>query len=157
MLAAIPVGVAVVGLVLWLGLRKQLIEKPGPEAAPAAPPKLVSRIVSWTSMVARGAYKGEARSLRRRVGAVDVLLTDPAREGSPVTGWVVERSVHVLTVEAEAAFDVGTIVKVRPVTAPESVPWVEAEVQKCEPVENQWRIACKFVKIPAYGVLMLFG
>lgn len=165
MLAGISVGVAVVGLVFWVGLRIQSTKKPGTDpsettgtvAAQLPPPSLVSRIVSWTSMLYRGSYKGETRSLRRRVGSVDVLLTDPASAGDPVNGWVEERSVHVLTIGATAAFRVGSIVKVRPLNAPDSVPWVEAEVRECEPVDNEWRVVCKFVKIPAYSVLMLFG
>lgn len=164
-LVGITAGVAVTGLVLWLGLRNQSAAAPRTKPAEASgtnpakppPPKLISRIVSWTSMVYRGSYKDKTHSLRRRGGSVDVLLTDPAREGSPIKGWVVERSVHVLTIAAAAAFTPGTIVKVRPMNAPDNIPWVEAEVQECEQVETEWRVECRFVKIPPYGVLMLFG
>lgn len=112
--AVLMAGVAITGLVLWVGLRnRQQPDAQRPKPADAPQPNLVSRIVSWTSMVNRGGYRGPTRSRHRPGGSVDVLITDPARAAHPVKGWVQERSVNTPTLVAEQAFDAGTIGKVR--------------------------------------------
>ncbi len=164
-LASILAGLVAAGVLFKLGLGTRPVNEPSPRPdqapggnpSPAKPRKLISRIVSWTSMVYRGGYNARSHSVHRRGGSVDVFITDAARESGPIRGWVVERSVHTLTLAAAAAFPVGTVAKVRPQHAPENIPWVEAEVLECEQVEMEWRVVCKFVKIPPYGVLMLFG
>src|SRR5271166_1979243 len=129
--AAIGAGVAVMGLILWFGLRGRPSEAAKPDGEqPAAepPPKLVSRIVSWTSMLQRGGYRGKTKSLHRSGGSVDVLITDEARGDNPVRSWVAERSVNTLTLVSEEAFPAGSIAKVRPANAPDGVPWVEINI-----------------------------
>jgi hypothetical protein len=159
-LAAIAAGAIAVGLVLWIGLRSRSAGAPPADgsAAPAEPPKnLVSRVVSWTSMIQRGGYRGKTKSLHRKGGSVDVLLADPARPDNPVKAWVLERSVHVMTLVAEEALNAGTTSKVRPLNAADNIPWIDVAVQECSQAESEWRIVCKFVKVPPYNILMLFG
>jgi hypothetical protein len=158
-LAAIAAGVSITGLILWIGLRNRPAAAPPADGKPAdAPaPNVVSRIVSWTSMLQRGGYRGKSQSLHRKGGSVDVLLTDPARPDSPIKAWVLERSVHVMTLVAEEAFNPASTGKVRPLNAADNIPWIDVEVQECNPAETEWRIVCKFVKVPPYNILMLFG
>lgn len=157
MAAAIGCGLVAMGLVLWVGLRNRSVDTTQPKPADAAPPNVVSRIVSWTSMVARGGYRGQTKSLHRSGGSVDVLITDSAHADSPVKSWVLERSVSSMTLVAEEAFGAGTVAKVRPLNAPDDIPWIEINIHECSPQESEWRIVCRFVKVPPYNILMLFG
>jgi hypothetical protein len=161
-LVAIIAGVAVVGLILWVGLRNQSAATPQagtqPDQSTAPTPNMVSRIVSWTSMLHRGSYRGPTRSLRRRGNSVDVLITDPMpADNDPVKGWVLERSVHTVTFVAEEAIAAGTVARVRPLNAADEIPWLEIAINECSQAEAEWRLACKFVKLPPYNILMLFG
>jgi hypothetical protein len=158
--AAIAAGLVVMGLVLWIGLRSRPSEAAktdGEQPAAAPPPKLVSRIVSWTSMLQRGGYRGKTKSLHRSGGSVDLLITDEARGDNPVRGWVAERSVNTLTLVSEESFSAGSVAKVRPVNAPDGIPWVEINIHECSPNDSEWKIVCRFVKIPPFNILMLFG
>jgi hypothetical protein len=161
-LVAIVAGVVVVGLILWFGMRSQSANTPqsgtGTDQSAGAKPNVVSRVVSWTSMLARGGYRsGPTKSVRRKGNAVEVLLTDATRGDNPVKGWVVERSIHSVTFEAKEAFPAGSVAKVRPLKAGDDVPWLEIEVHECSPLDDEWKLACKFVKLPPYNILMLFG
>jgi len=64
--AAIAAGLGVMGLILWVGLRNRSADAAPPDAqqpqpANAPKPNLVSRVVSWTSMVHRGGYRGQGQ------------------------------------------------------------------------------------------------
>lgn len=151
--AAVAVGLAITGLILWLGLRNRTADIP----TDTPPPKLLSRVVSWTSMIHRGSYRDETKSLRPTRGSVEVLIATSARPDNPVMSRVLEKSIHSLTLVAEEPVDPGTVAKVRPLNAPDTIPWVEINVNECNQEANEWRIACRFVKVPPYSVLMLFG
>jgi hypothetical protein len=159
--AAIAAGLAVMGVILFVGLRSRQSEPAkktdGEKPAAAPPPKLVSRIVSWTSMIQRGGYRGKTKSLHRSGGSVDVFITDEARGDNAVRSWVAERSVNTLTLVAEESFSAGSIAKVRPVNAPDGIPWIDINIHECSPHEHEWKIVCRFVKVPPYNILMLFG
>jgi hypothetical protein len=152
--AALGIGLAVVGLVVWVSVRKRAAPSPTDDEPKSTAPE---RAVSWTSMVARGGYDGKTKPKRRAGGSVDVLIADEARKGSPVEAWVVERTVSAMTLMAQGAFGTGSVAKVRPLHAGDDVPWCEIEIHECTQEEDEWKIACKFVKVPPYSVLMLFG
>lgn len=152
---AIAVGVAIMILVLWIGLRNR--KGDGAEPSAASPPNLVSRIVSWTSMIHRGSYRGETKSLHRTGGSVNVLIATAERPDSPVNSWVLERSINAMTLVAQEPFEAGTLAKVRPLNASAEIPWVDINVNECTQLGTEWRIACRFVKVPPYNILMLFG
>ena len=151
--AAIAVGLAVMGLVFWLGLRNRTAD----QSATAPAPNLISRVVSWTSMIHRGSYREKTKSLHRSGGSVDVLIASADRPDNPVKSWVLERSINAMTLVAEEPLDAGTVAKVRPLNASPEVPWVDININECSGQGTEWRIACRFVKVPPYNILMLFG
>jgi len=150
---AITIGLAVMGFILWMGLRNRTADQSA--AAPA--PNLVSRVVSWTSMIHRGSYRDKTKSLHRTGGSVDVLITSAERPDSPVKSWVLERSINAMTLVAEEPLDAGTVAKVRPLNASAEIPWIDININECSQQGAEWRIACRFVKVPPYSILMLFG
>ncbi|HEV3235700.1 MAG TPA: PilZ domain-containing protein, partial [Gemmataceae bacterium] len=100
----------------------------------------------------------EMRAATRRGGnAVAVFIADPQRSDEPRRGWVVDRSAGGLCIALDNPVEAGTVLRIRVCNAPVTVPWAEVEVKSCRKDGNQWEAGCKFVVIPSYNVLMLFG
>lgn len=100
-----------------------------------------------------------ASSSRRRGTPVAVVVTDADAQQEPVQGWVVDRSLDGLCLELEVSREVaaGTVLGVRPVDAPVTIPRVLVSVQHCQKSRRSWELDCQFVRTPPWSVRMLFG
>jgi hypothetical protein len=45
----------------------------------------------------------------------------------------------------------------RTTDAPDSNPWVQVELRICTACDKGWEIGCRFVRTPAWSILLLFG
>jgi hypothetical protein len=105
-----------------------------------------------------GAVPSRRASPRRSGRHVDVLITDAEQLEPPLQGWVIDRSAGGLALGSPHPIDIGTILSVRPQEAQDLVPWVQLEVRQCSELDDcTWRLGCKFVRVPPYSVMMLFG
>src|SRR5262249_1200401 len=95
---------------------------------------------------------------RRRGNPVAVRVSDGDARVEPVRAWVVDRSAGGLglELEEEGEVDLGTVLSVRPTDAPD-VPWVKIEVRNRLKHGTTWRLGCRFLRPPAWNVLMRFG
>jgi hypothetical protein len=100
----------------------------------------------------------ERRATPRRKGnPIEVLLSDATGKGPQRRGRVVDRSLGGLCVAVPDPVPVGTILSVRPATAPPSVPWVQVEVRNQRDCESRWELGCAFVHRPPLNIILLFG
>lgn len=96
---------------------------------------------------------------QRRGTPVAVVITDADALQEPIPGWVVDRSMDGLCLELDVARKVaaGTMLGVRPVDAPLTIPRVMVSVHSCQKVKQGWELDCQFVRTPPWSVRMLFG
>jgi hypothetical protein len=100
----------------------------------------------------------ERRAGFRRVGnPVEVMVCDAEFKTPPVRGWVVDRSRHGLRLSLHDKVENGTVLQIRPATAPDIVPWQSIEVRNAQPGEKCWEMGCRFTTDPPWEVLLLFG
>ena len=100
--------------------------------------------------------QSEKRVAARRKGpSIEVQLFRADMPDEALIGWVFNRSLGGLGISAENRFESGTVLKVRPRSAP-TAPWVEVEVRSCNYEDGTWLIGCAFRKTPPYNVLLLF-
>jgi hypothetical protein len=135
-------GLAFVVGFLLLGKRKQPL--PGPRPTPADP------FVNGSP--------SERRESSRRTGAlVDVYLARPESESDPLRALVVDRSLGGLCLKTDKPVEVGALFTVRPCSASNLTPWVDIEVKHCVQEGESWRVGCRFLRTPPWGVLLLYG
>jgi hypothetical protein len=87
------------------------------------------------------------------------LLRIAVRNGSTdatVSGWVLDRSLGGMCIEAQQPVEAGSLLAVRRQSAPESVPWVDRRVLHVREQENTWELGCEYVRTPNWEVLLQF-
>jgi len=149
------IGGGAIALVLLAGLW-MLRRRPKPELPPApgaARPKSKVEVDPFL----RGSILEKRTALRRAGKPVDVLLSDADHKAEPVPGWVIDRSTGGLAVAVSRDYEIGTVLTVRPLAASEQVPWLQIEVRHCYRLDSDWRLSCKFVRTPPYGIMVMFG
>jgi hypothetical protein len=97
----------------------------------------------------------QRRSVRRRGNSVDVFFW--ADGTAPARGKVLDRSQGGLCLEVGQALTPGTVLHVRSCYAPEHMPGVRVEVRFCRPGKATWEAGCRFVGVPNWSELLLFG
>src|SRR5262249_10549344 len=98
----------------------------------------------------------ERRLLHRRGGSpVGVEVRQAGRRIA--WGFVLDRSAHGLAPALSTPMATGLLVQVRPQGVSPVVPWVEVQVQHCGRGTDGWRVGCRFLATPPFGLLMLFG
>ncbi len=142
-------GLFVAGLSFVVG-RRLLVRAPAPavEAPPAGPALDPFEV---------GSHSEKRAALRRKGSSVEVHFSDEKLARAPCFAWVTDRSLGGLGLCAEVEVPVGTVLKVRPRSAPSGTPWVEVDVRSCRSEEGGWQLHCAFKKSPPYSVLLLFG
>jgi hypothetical protein len=127
-----------------------------PLDAPAPPPPLVP--VASAPMSADDPNARRRAGFRRVGNSVEVIVCDAEFKETPRRGWVVDRSRHGLRLSLLEKFEAGTVLQVRPTTAPDGAPWLAVEVRNAKPGDqSNWEIGCKFASEPSLDVLLMFG
>ncbi len=104
------------------------------------------------------AVKKDKRIACRRTGTV--VEVEYALESEPHTkmnGLVVDRSLGGLRIVVDAPLETGVKLVILPANAPKGTQWVEAEVRSCNQQDEHWEIGCKFLSMPSYATMVLFG
>jgi hypothetical protein len=96
----------------------------------------------------------EAPRTRRQVR---VQLTDAHAKDPPVTAWVTDCSLGGLCLSVRQEATPGTILSVRPASAPPGMPWVQVQVKSQRSLEGNWELGCQFVRTPSYSVVLMFS
>jgi hypothetical protein len=105
-----------------------------------------------------GGTKERRTALRRKGTHVEVQLRDRDAKIDRGTGWVIDRSVGGLCVTLDEPIEEKQKLCIRPVKAPDTIPWLLIEVKSCRrSKEGRWELGCQFVRLPTWNVLMLFG
>jgi hypothetical protein len=100
----------------------------------------------------------ERRVGYRRVGnPVEVLVCDAEFKTAPVRGWVVDRSRMGIRLSLTEKQENGTLLQVRPSTAPENIAWQNVQVRNAQQNEDNWEMGCQFTNEPSWEILLLFG
>jgi hypothetical protein len=135
--------------VIWLA-------RPARATAPAAaeaPPAVADAEPAPTPKYA----PEQRRSFRRGGNSIGLFYKYAGKDDGPGQASIVDRSMGGLCVMAPEAIPTGTILSIRPISADDIVPWVDAEVCACRPADNCFELGCRFVKTPPYSILLLFG
>jgi hypothetical protein len=119
-----------------------------PEAKEAAPPR---------DPFVHGSASERRVALRRTGNPKEVLLSDAEMKAKPIQAWIVDRSTGGLCLVLGDELPVGKILSVRALNAPDSIPWVQAEVKSCRKDADGWEVGCQFLKTPTWSVMLLFG
>ncbi len=101
---------------------------------------------------------GERRVAARRKGNhVHILVTDAEARGEPILVWVIDRSLGGLCLMLSEELSAGTILSIKPRQHPPGTPWVKVQVRTCKRDSDRFELGCQFVRVPPWGVLLLFG
>ena len=71
--------------------------------------------------------------------------------------WVIDRSMGGVCLLMPEALTEGTVLSIKPRKSPPGMPWVQVAVCTCKEDRTGYEVGCRFVKTPAWGVLLLFG
>lgn len=99
----------------------------------------------------------ERRETPRRVGQVKALISDAEGRAQPTPAWVIDRSEGGVCLSTKEPATTGTILSIRPATAPPETPWTPIEVKSCRSIEDTWELGCQFVRTPSHTTLLLFS
>ena len=99
----------------------------------------------------------QRKSFRRGGNSIGILYKHADSSEEPQQASVVDRSLGGLCLMTHVAIPVGTVLSVRPAGAENIVPWVDVEVCACRRGEESYEVGCRFVKVPPYSILLLFG
>jgi hypothetical protein len=100
----------------------------------------------------------ERRKSPRRYGnPITIYVSISDSDSEPMVGTVTDRSPGGLGISSENAFEIGTILLVRPVKSINLTPRCQIEVLACRHVGSGWRLNCRFLSPLPDSLLLLFG
>jgi hypothetical protein len=138
----VVMGLAVAALCFVLG--RSFLRRPAGPAASA-----LDLLPRWV---------GDRRTgLRRKGNVVVVDLDDPVGKVQEQSGCVLDRSTGGLRLLVHHAVEVGTLLRVRPRTGGDTLPWSEVTVRSCQLDSGIYQRGLQFLKTPGYNTLMMFG
>ena len=141
------VGGLVCGLALLVGRR--VFFKPHA-------PKLRDHDLMPGSVVYEGVSRDRRSTPRRRGNSVEVQMN--LDDDKPLLrGWVLDRSIGGLCLMGEEAIAEGTVIRLRPRSAAETVPWTEVTIRSCREDGGRYELGCQFHRTPNWNLLLQFG
>jgi hypothetical protein len=145
---SVPVAGGLVCGVAYLVGRKLLT--PAPAATEAGDVLLPG------SVVFEGVSRDRRSAPRRKGSTVEVAIS--LAEGQPnLRGWVIDRSMGGLCLMSEEAIAEGAVVRVRPRTQNETMPWTDITVRSCRRDGSHYELGCQFHRTPNWNLLLQFG
>jgi hypothetical protein len=105
----------------------------------------------------QGSPSEQRKSFRRHGNPTGVFIALPAEKDQPLQGWVLDRSIGGMCLQASEEFKPGTQLCVLPVNAPPMTPWVDIEVRTCRTLKGGHELGCQFIKTPNWSILLMFG
>lgn len=157
---ALGAGVFFAGLVFligWLVTRRHHQEKPDSVWVRVKEGGKPSNAVLSNDFLF-GMEMARRQSVRRKGNRIEVLIGTEPSQAKCSPGVILDRSMGGLCLLADESAEVGSILHVRTMDAPERVPWVGVEVKRCKKTgDGEFEIGCQYVTQPAGEVLDLFG
>ena len=99
----------------------------------------------------------ERRQSPRRWGdPIEVFVRGELTTAEPARGWVKNRSAGGLCIAVSQPVVEGTILEVRFTLAPDTIPWVRAQVKGCRSVTGRWMLHCQYLGVPSPEAVLLF-
>jgi hypothetical protein len=100
----------------------------------------------------------QRKAPRRRGNPTEVSIVRASARLPEMRGYVLDRSLGGLCLEAAAPLLEGETLSLLPVNAPTMTPPVEVTVKSCRECEDgSWQAGCQFVKVPPWSVPLMFG
>lgn len=96
-------------------------------------------------------------SVRRTGKQIRVFISDEEAHSPPMDAIVLDRSMGGLCLATPKPLNENQVISVRPTEAPVETPWIQAQIKRCQPVEDYWEVGCQFLKTPPWAQLLLFG
>jgi hypothetical protein len=93
---------------------------------------------------------------RRKGNTIEIHVLANGVE-TPLSAWVLDRSIGGLCFLLDAPVESGTMLKVRPRKSTDQFPWTEVTVRSCRPEGAQYEIGCQFHRTPNWAHLVQFG
>lgn len=141
-------GVGVVGTVLGMLFVTALFTRRSPRQSNVPPDPEPFALA--TTLEQRDAH-------RRKGNPIGVRITDAEGKGKQIDAVVINRSAGGLCLEANCPIEPCTIVSVRVINAPVTVPWIQVEIRSCRIEGAVYLLGCQFVKPPPWSIMLLFG
>jgi len=105
-----------------------------------------------------GSHSEQRKSYRRQGNPTGVFIALPDQKDKPMEGWVLDRSMGGICLQANSEFAPDTQLAVLPMNAPTMTPWVDIQVKTCRPLDDEgYELGCQFIKTPAWSILLMFG
>ena len=100
----------------------------------------------------------ERRASPRRWGnPVLVEITEVSSEKEPQRGWVMNRSSGGLGLSSTNPVTIGSLLRVRAVTAGQSTIWVQVQVMNSNESSGRWMLSCRYVETQSQESVSQFG
>src|SRR5262249_16494770 len=100
----------------------------------------------------------EKRKHPRRAGrSVPVHISAGSGKEALIVGLVTDRSREGLGITLGRPLARWAVVEVRPLDAPEDVPWVRLVVRNCRRKGRRWHAGCRFTEEQPWSTVLLFG
>ena len=104
----------------------------------------------------QGVNRDRRGAARRKGNTVEVLVS-LGQDQPEIKGWVIDRSQGGLCLLLPQAITEKTVVRVRPRSASEQVPWTDVTVRSCREERGQYEVGCQFHRTPTFNLLLQFG
>ena len=144
----VPVLGGLVGGMAFLVGRRMFFASPSP--------KLSDDELLPGGSVYEGVSRDRRSAPRRKGNTVEVQMN--IQEDQPhQRGWVVDRSMGGLCIMADEAIAEGTVVRLRPRVAAETVPWTEVTIRSCRKDGIYYELGCQFHRTPNWNLMLQFG
>ena len=99
----------------------------------------------------------ERRTYHRRRVATSIVVAYGTAFEKTQEGLAIDASIGGLKLLTREPLGRGTILRVRNVKAPHSVPSVEVRVKSCRPQQSMWVVGTQFLHTPPSDVMLHFG
>jgi hypothetical protein len=142
------------GCLTTLFIQTALRRAPGPLSVPPAqddPAKKTGR----QALATMGPSAEKRGTVRRSGNAIPIFIQDG--NGGQKRGFVVDRSAGGIGLALDYSVPLGTTIRVRPVKAPDTAPWVDVQVKSCRAEGLEFELGCQFLTVPPFNVMLLFG
>lgn len=150
-------GLAAALLVFLIGLLVVGWRRRAARVLPPVSPSSGTKGQTTEDIFTHGSKTERRGALRRGGNPIAVHISDAEARAKPTNGYVLDRSTGGLCLSVPQTIAEGTILSVRTVSAPESIPWVQVAVKNCRPHGDEFELSCQFVRTPPWSVMLLFG
>ena len=142
---------------LVIGWRRRTGRALPPVPSPSAGKASAGKGATADDIFTHGSKTERRNAVRRGGNPIAILISDAEARSKPTNGYVIDRSTGGLCLTVPDEVMAGTVLSVRTLNAPESIPWVQVHVKSCRANAGEFELGCQFVRTPPWSVMLLFG